>query len=84
MRNFIGVMMTFLVYIIVYYRLLVKHDYQTEQNKKETAFCAIITFPSHKFLFEDGKQYAIKYWTVLSIMISCVVNLAISSKYQVV
>ncbi len=83
MRNFLGLTMIFLVYIIVYYRLLVRHDYETTQDRKETAFGAIFSFPPYKLLSNKGKQYAKKYWIALSVIIACVSYLAISTNYQV-
>lgn len=73
--------MIFMVYIIIYYRLLVKQDYETLQNKKETAFGAIFTFPPYRLLSEQGKKYAKKYWVALSVMITCVAYLALSTQY---
>ena len=81
MRNFLGLVMIITVYVIVYYRLLVKHDYETKQNKKETAFGAIFTFPPYKYLSDQGKQYAKKYWIALSVMIACVGYLALTTEY---
>jgi len=75
MESLLAVIMIIDVYVIIYYRLLVKHHYETEKNIKETAFAAIFSFPPHAQLSETGKQFSRRYWFALIVMFSCILIL---------
>jgi hypothetical protein len=64
------------VYVIVYYRLLVKYFYEKEKGVKESTLGALFSFPPYGQLPDRGKRYALRYWIAVAVLISCVALLA--------
>ncbi len=75
METLLGVIMIIDVYVIVYYRLMVKHYYQQEKNTRETAFAAIFSLPPHSQLSTTGKQFSRRYWFALIVLFGCILIL---------
>lgn len=71
------------LYIVVYYRLLVRYYYQLETGRKEGAFVTLFSFPPYSALPEKGKVYAKRYWCAVTVMILCVLSLAMLSKISI-
>ena len=81
-----GVFIAFLVYIylfaVLFFRLMLSHYYQEVQNRKESAFAAIFSFPPHRQLNAKGKKYSQKYWVAIGVLLIIVILLARSRDYS--
>ena len=76
MRNALGVLLVMTGYVVIYYRLLVRHFYQQQFNVKESTFGALFSFPPYGRLDDLGKKYARRYWVAVAIMLGCLLALA--------
>lgn len=83
MRNSLGVLLVVSGYVVIYYRLLVRHFYQQQYNVKETTFAALFSFPPYGRLDDLGKKYAKRYWVAVAAMISCLLALAYVTEFSV-
>ena len=72
MQTVIGILLITSVYILIYYRLLVRHYYEKAAQKKESTFGAVFSFPPYRILPPEGRKYAKRYWITLFIMIACI------------
>lgn len=72
METFIGIIIMIDAYAIVYYRLVVKYYYESENDVKESNFGAIFSFPPHSKLSDKGKRYSKYYWIAVAILFFCV------------
>ncbi len=72
MENLLGFIIMVDAYAIIYYRLMVKYYYQNENNKTESNFAAIFSFPPHSKLSAKGKRYSKRYWIAMIILLTCV------------
>ena len=70
------------IYAIIFFRLMCSHYYQAVQNKKESVFAAIFSFPPHKQLNAKGKKYSQKYWVAIGILLTIVIFLARTRDYS--
>jgi hypothetical protein len=84
MKSILGAIMLLNVYIIVYYRLMVRHYYEQAMNAKESTFGALFSLPPYKSLPEKGKKYARKYWLAILLMFCCIGYLALTSQYSAI
>jgi hypothetical protein len=75
-RNALGVLLVMTGYVVIYYRLLVRHFYQQQFNVKESTFGALFSFPPYGRLDDLGKKYARRYWVAVAIMLGCLLALA--------
>lgn len=82
MKALIAVLLLMDVYMLVYYRLLVRFYYEKVADKKESAFGAIFSIPPYKILPERGRKYARRYWGAVSVMFLCVGALYALSDFQ--
>ncbi len=69
MDTLLGIIIMLDTYAIIYYRLMVKYYYQTENNAKESNFSAIFSFPPHSKLSAKGKQCSRRYWIALTALL---------------
>jgi hypothetical protein len=83
MRGFLAGVLVVSAYVVIYYRLLVRHYYEKQFGVKESNFGAIFSFPPYRALPDAGKKYARRYWIAVSIMVSCVVTLAVMTDFSV-
>ncbi len=79
MRNLIGVLLIFNVYIIIYYRLILRYYTEQQTGRKESTFGAIFSFPSLKLLPEKARKYFKRYWIAIGVMLLGVGYLASTS-----
>ena len=49
-------------YVVIYYRLMVRHFYQQQYQVKESTFAALFSFPPYARLDSLGRKYARRYW----------------------
>lgn len=83
MRTFIGILLVMSGYVVIYYRLLVRHFYQQQYNVKETTFGALFSFPPYRRLDALGQKYARRYWVAVALMVSCLIALAVITDFGV-
>ncbi len=69
MEALLGFIIMIDAYVIIYYRLMVKFYYQNENNKMESNFSAIFSFPPHSKLSEKGKHYSKRYWIAMAVLL---------------
>lgn len=82
MRNALGVILVVSGYVVIYYRLLVRHFYQQQFNVRESTFAAIFSFPPYGRLDELGKKYARRYWVAIAVLVGCLLALAYVSEFS--
>ncbi len=70
------------VYVLVYYRLLVKHYYEQAQGISEGTFWTLLSFPPYGRLPQAGKRYARRYWVALTVLAGCVTALAMTADFS--
>ena len=70
------------VYVLVYYRLLVKHHYEQARGIAEGTFWTLLSFPPYGRLPEAGRKYARRYWVALAVLVGCVTVLALSVDFS--
>lgn len=83
MKTLLGVVLLIDVYVIVYYRLLVKYHYEQATGLKESAFGALFSLPPYAALTERGRRYARRYWVAVAVMVGCVAAMAVLSDFSV-
>jgi len=64
------------VYVVVYYRLLVRFYYQKATQRRETALGALFSFPPYRVLPRQGRRCVQRYWISMLVLIVCVLLLA--------
>jgi hypothetical protein len=70
LRTTLGFLLVVNGYVLVYYRLLIKHYYEEQHGVKEGTFGALFSFPPYRRLSEKGRKYARRYWMALALLIS--------------
>jgi hypothetical protein len=69
LRAMLGILLVVNGYVLIYYRLLVKHFYEEQHGVKENTFGALFSFPPYRRLSEPGRKYARRYWAALVLLI---------------
>jgi hypothetical protein len=64
------------VYVVVYYRLLVRFYYQKVTQRRETALGALFSLPPYRILPQQGRRCVQRYWISILVLIACVLLLA--------
>lgn len=72
MRTIIGLLLIMTVYVLVYYRLLIRHYYEQATSRKESTFGAVFSLPPYKLLPPVSRKYVKRYWYTLLLMVLCV------------
>lgn len=70
------------IYVLVYYRLLVKHYYEQAQGVTEGTFWTLLSFPPYGRLPETGRKYARRYWAAFTVLVVCVTALAMTADFS--
>jgi len=81
MRVFLAILLVISAYVVIYYRLLVRHYYEKQHNVQESTFGVIFSLPPYNALPEKGKKYAQRYWVAMVVMVGAVLLLAGSSDF---
>lgn len=68
LRAMLGILLVVNGYVLIYYRLLVKHFYEEQYGVKENTFGALFSFPPYRRLSEPGRKYARRYWVALLLL----------------
>lgn len=82
MRILLSTLLVVSAYVVVYYRLLVRHYYEKHLGVRESTFGALFSFPPYRVLPEAGKKYARRYWGATALMVGCVVVLAVMTDFS--
>ena len=69
LRTVLGILLVVNGYVLIYYRLLVRHLYEEQQGVKESTFGALFSFPPYQRLPELGKKYARRYWVAIALLV---------------
>jgi uncharacterized membrane protein HdeD (DUF308 family) len=69
LRTVLGLFLVVNGYVLIYYRLLVRHFYQEQYGVKESTFGALFSFPPYQRLSELGRKYARRYWVTLALLV---------------
>jgi uncharacterized membrane protein HdeD (DUF308 family) len=70
LRTVLGILLVVNGYVLIYYRLLVRHFYEEQQGVKESTFGALFSFPPYQRLPELGKKYARRYWVAIALLVT--------------
>lgn len=70
LRTVLGILLVVNGYVLVYYRLLVRHFHQERNGVKEGTFAALFSFPPYQQLSESGRKYARRYWVTLALLVA--------------
>lgn len=81
MRTFLGVLLVVTGYVVIYYRLLVRHFYEQQYQVKENTFGALFSFPPYGRLDVLGRKYARRYWVAVAALVICLLALAAVSDF---
>ncbi len=81
MQTFFGILLAITGYVVVYYRLLVRHFYEQQYQVKESTFGALFSFPPYRRLDALGRKYARRYWIAVTVMAACLLALAAVSDF---
>lgn len=82
MRLVVGIVLVIDVYVIVYYRLLVKHYYEQAHDIKEGAVGALFSLPPYSRLPAKGQRYARRYWLAVAVLVACIGVLAATTDFS--
>lgn len=82
MRNLIGALLICNVYIIIYYRLMLRYHTEQYTGRKESTFGAIFSFPPLKLLSGKARKYVKRYWIAIGVMLLGVGYLASTSTFH--
>jgi len=69
LRTLLGLLLVVNGYVLIYYRLLVRHFYQEQYGVKESTFASLFSFPPYQRLNDLGRKYARRYWVALALLI---------------
>jgi len=69
LRTWLGFLLVINGYVLIYYRLMVRHYYEEHHQVKESTFGALFSFPPTRRLPERGRRYARRYWVSLALMV---------------
>lgn len=83
MRTFLGILLVVTGYVVIYYRLLVRHFYEQQYRVKENTFGALFSFPPYGRLDELGRKYARRYWVAVAALVICLLALAAASDFAI-
>ncbi len=81
MRTFLGILLVVTGYVVIYYRLLVRHFYEQQYQLKENTFGALFSFPPYGRLDTLGRKYARRYWIAVAVLVICLLALAAVSDF---
>jgi len=79
MRTVIGIALVGSLYIMIYYRLFIRHYHQKASGEKEPSFWSVFSIPSYRGLQQSEQKYIRRYWYAVSIMLICIALLVASS-----
>jgi len=78
-RTWAGVLLVVNGYVLIYYRLMVRHYYQEARGIREGTFGTLFSFPPTRGIPEAGRKYVRRYWVSLFLMVSILLFLALIS-----
>lgn len=82
MRTLLGILVVIDVYIIVYYRLMVRYYYEQAHGVRESTFSALFSFPPYSQLPDKGRRYARRYWVAMAVLLAIIAVLAAMTDFS--
>ncbi len=68
LESVLGGLLLISVYVLIYFRLMVRFHHARVNAKKERSFLAVLTVPPYRNLDDKGKTYARRWWHTLLFM----------------
>jgi len=81
MKTLLLILLLLDVYVLIYFRLMVRYYYQCQYQTKESAFWALLSPPPYRRLDKKGKAYARRYLAAVAAMAAILVALSFSVKF---
>lgn len=79
LRTLIGTILFVDAYIIIYYRLMVRHHYENTTGRRESTFGALFSLPPYAALSPGARRYVHRYWAAIGVLLVCMAILAATS-----
>ena len=80
-ETLIGAALVVNVYVLVYYRLMVRFHQQKQDGRPQKTAAALLSTPPYRRLSERGRQYARRWWYALAVMTVIVAVLALRLEF---
>lgn len=64
----LGALLLISLYVLIYFRLMVRFHHARVSEKKERSFLAVLTVPPYRTLDDKGKAYTRRWWYTLLCM----------------
>ncbi len=68
LESVLGGLLLICVYVLIYFRLMVRFHHARVNVKKERSLLAVLTVPPYRNLDDKGKAYARRWWYTLLFM----------------
>ena len=72
----VGTIVIIDVYVLIFFRLLVRRDHERHTGQRESTFGAIFSVPERDHLSPSGRRDRRRYWVSLGILLGCLVYVA--------
>lgn len=82
MRNLFGILLILSGYVLIFYRLMIKHHYETYNQIKESTLGTIFSFPPHRLLPQVARKYLLRYWISFAILLVCLLTVALLTDFS--
>ena len=76
LETLFGVALIANIYVLVYYRLMVRFHQQKQADRPQKTAAALLSIPPYRSLSERGRQYARRWWIALGVMSTVILTLA--------
>lgn len=77
MTTFLAILLVADLYVVVYYRLMVRYCYEKQYGVKENAFGALFSFAPYSRLDPMGRRYARRHIGAVAVMLLVVLSLVL-------
>lgn len=74
----VGLLMILDVYVIIFFRLLVRRDYEQQTGERESSFAVIFSAPRPSSLSDSGRAALSNYWIAMGFMALLVAYVGLS------
>ncbi len=82
MRILFGVLMILSGYVLIFYRLMIKHHYEMHNQLKEGTLSTIFSFPPYRLLPAVARKYLLRYWITFVIFLVCLLIVALLTDFS--
>lgn len=77
LRIVFGVILIVALYVIVYYRLMIRYHYEKATGNKETTIGAIFTAPPISKVPKDKRHYVVRYFIAVGVLTAAIIAIAL-------